>query len=579
MSDTVTTVPAPSGPAAPLPEDGLPSDPATARSTSVGVTGMVVWVVASVAVLVGAAMRAWFLFHRPVNADESIVGLMAKQILHGHFSAFYWGQSYGGGEPYLVAVLFGIFGTSVWALKAVSVILSAVAALLTWRIVRQVTVDPALAVLAGVAVWVFPRSAVSASTLELGFRGLTLACGLGLLLLALKIQNGDDRFTVFGALGLAAGVGWWSSPEIVYFGVPAVVLVIWAIVADTKVDRGLRWLARLVVAGVTGLIGSLPWLWANAHSHLSSLHTGAFQVPPGSPGYGGRLKIFFQYSFPLLLNLRNESTGGWLWGRTTGVVLVVLLAVVLVAALALCALAGGRTLIIAIGVVLFPFLVALSPATWFWQDGRYDVFVVPLLAIVLAVGCAEAARRWTRSPRRGQQSVAVGRTLASCLLALLLALGIANFAVFVNSLDSFWAGWTNPDGPTDQAISALEAHGIRAGYADYWVAYRLDLLSDGRLRMTTAGADPDRWPSLDGTVTRSPKTAWLFVPVTAAGVTQFAETTAIRGPADITEAQFLGELGHLGIPFHVVDTGLIQAVVPDRAVTPKEIGLDRPAGS
>jgi hypothetical protein len=565
--------------AAPLPKETLPPDSGPVRPTSVRGTGVVIWVVASVAVVVGLAMRAWFLFHRPVNADEAIVGLMAKQILHGHFSAFYWGQSYGGGESYLVAVLFAIFGTSVWALKAVSVILSVAAALLTWRVVRQVVVDPALAVLAGVAVWVFPRSAVSASTLELGFRGLTMACGLGLLLLALKIQRGDERLWVFGALGLVAGVGWWSSPEMVYYGVPAVLLVAWAIIADTKVDRGLRWLVRLIVAGVTGIIGSLPWLYANAQSHLSSLRTGAFQVPPGSPGYVGRFKIFFEYSFPMVLNLRNESDGAWLWGRTFGLTVLILLTAVVVAALVLCALAGGRTLIIAIGVVIFPFLVALSPATWYWQDGRYDVFVVPLLAVVLAVGCTEGARRWTRARGRARRSVGLGRTLASCLFALILAMGIANFAVFVNSLDTFFAGWTNPDGPTDQAIAVLEAHGVRDGYADYWVAYRLDLLSDERLQITTAGADPDRWEGLDAAVNRSPKTAWLFVPVTTAGVTQFAETTAIRGPADITEAQFVGELRHIGVPFHVIDTGLIEAVVPDRAVTPKEIGLSPPAGS
>lgn len=170
VSETFTADPGTSASAAPPPEEAPLPDSGAIASTSVRGTGVVIWVVASVAVLVGLAMRGWFLFHRPVNADEAIVGLMAKQILHGHFSDFYWGQSYGGGEPYLVAFLFAIFGTGVWALKAVSVVLSVVAALLTWRIVRQVVVDPALAVLAGVAVWVFPRSAVSASTLELGFR-------------------------------------------------------------------------------------------------------------------------------------------------------------------------------------------------------------------------------------------------------------------------------------------------------------------------------------------------------------------------------------------------------------------------
>jgi len=540
-----------------------------------GLTTIVVWVVASVAIVVGVAMRAWFLFHQPVNADESIVGLMARQILHGHFSAFYWGQSYGGGEPYLVALLFGVFGTSAWALKAASIIFAAGAALLTWRIVRQLVADPALAVLAGAAVWAFPKSYVFTSTLEYGFRGLTMVCGLGLVLLALKIQRGDHRLSVFAGLGLVAGVGWWSSPEIVYFGVPAGLLVLWALVGDPELDRARRWWKYAVVAGAAAVVGSLPWLWANAHSRLDSLRPGAFVVPPGSPGYFGRLKIFFQYSLPMVLNLRNQGTGAWLWGPTTSLVVLVLLLLVLAVALVLCAVRGGRSLILALGVVLFPFLVALSPATWFWQDGRYDNFFVPMAVIVVVVGCAEAARRLAGARRSDRRAVSLGRLLASGLFAFAIATSIANFANFVTPLGNFFAGWTNPNGPTLHAITTLEANGVDDGYADYWVAYRLDLLSLGRLQLTTAGSDPDRWQSLDTQVNHSPKTSWLFVPVTTAGVTQFAETTAIQGPGGLTQAQFLADLTRLGISYRVVDTGLIKAVIPDRAVTPSQIGLTR----
>jgi hypothetical protein len=573
VTETVAADPQGSGSAVPLPDCGGHSEPASLESSRLGVTGVLVWVVASVAVLVGLAMRGWFLFHRPVNGDEAIVGLMAEQILHGHFSAYYWGQSYGGGEPYLVAVLFGIFGTSVWALRAVPVLLSVVAAVLTWRIVRRMVVDPALAVLAGAAVWVFPRIAVSASTLELGFRSLTAACGLGLLLLALRIQMGDDRVAVFAGLGLVAGIGWWSSPEIVYYALPAGALVVVAMVGDTRAKRARRWLIGLVAAGVAAGAGSLPWLYTNAHSGFSSLRTGAFQVPRGSPAYVGRLKTFFEYSFPMLLNLRNRGNGHWLWGETVGLVVLSLFLVVLAAALVMCALAGARALILALGVMLFPFLVVLSPTSWFWQDGRYVVFVVPMLVIVLVVGCAEAARRVTRARGVAQRRISMGRWLASSLFAVVVAVGILNFGAFVNSLDTFFAGWTNPDAPTVRAISDLEASGIRYGYADYWVAYRMDLLSDGRLQITTAGADVDRWEALDAKVKRSLNTAWLFVPMTAAGVAQFADTTAIEGPADIAEPEFLSDLGRLGVPYRVVNAGLIRAVIPDRAVTPKEIGL------
>ena len=110
----------------------------------------------------------------------------------------------------------------------------------------------------------------------------------------------------------------------------------------------------------------------------------------------------------MVLNLRNQGTGAWLWARSTALVVLVLLLAVLVGALVLCAVRGGRSLILALGVVLFPFLVALSPATWFWQDGRYDNFFVPMVTIVVVVGCAEASRRLAGSWRSERRAVSLG---------------------------------------------------------------------------------------------------------------------------------------------------------------------------
>ncbi len=60
-------------------------------------------------------------------------------------------------------------------------------------------------------------------------------------------------------------------------------LVVVAIVGDTRIRWGRRWLVRLVVALIGAAVGTLPWLYANANSGFSSLRTGAFQVPLGHP--------------------------------------------------------------------------------------------------------------------------------------------------------------------------------------------------------------------------------------------------------------------------------------------------------
>ena len=54
-----------------------------------------------------------------------MAGLMARNILNGHFQAFFWGQGYGGLEPYFVAIVFAIFGQSALSLGLTPVILTA----------------------------------------------------------------------------------------------------------------------------------------------------------------------------------------------------------------------------------------------------------------------------------------------------------------------------------------------------------------------------------------------------------------------------------------------------------------------
>ena len=63
----------------------------------------------------GVLLRIWLLAHLPLFGDEAAVGLMARGILAGHFDAFYWGSTYSGGEPYVVAAVLGGSTAARWA--------------------------------------------------------------------------------------------------------------------------------------------------------------------------------------------------------------------------------------------------------------------------------------------------------------------------------------------------------------------------------------------------------------------------------------------------------------------------------
>ena len=358
----------------------------------------------TVGVLAGAVGRAWYFFHTPTSSDSAIVGLMADAILHGHFNAFYWGQQYGGVEPYAVAAVFALFGHSAATLSLTPALLSVGTALVTWRAALRLVRIPQLAVIAGVLVWVAPDAFLANSAREGGFRGVTLFCGVVCILCALRLLDGSRRFVDVIVLGLMAGLGWWSSPEVVYFLVPAGLLVLGAVIGGTLALR--QWLIRLTAGLAALVVGALPWLWANVQSGFSSLKLSSFPAGAGSSlntGYWGRFTVFLHTSLPVELNLRRLQTGVFLFGgagsgtrHALGVAVTIVVCVVLAVAVVFCAVRGGRWLAVVLGVVAFPFLIAAQPGTWFWTNGQYVVFLGPLLVFAVVPGLEEA---FSRIPR------------------------------------------------------------------------------------------------------------------------------------------------------------------------------------
>jgi hypothetical protein len=80
------------------------------------------WAALGAILLAGLALRGWILAGPlgEVEADESVVGLMALHIQQGEQVAFYWGQPYVGSlEAYLAAAAFALLGPSNAVLKAV----------------------------------------------------------------------------------------------------------------------------------------------------------------------------------------------------------------------------------------------------------------------------------------------------------------------------------------------------------------------------------------------------------------------------------------------------------------------------
>jgi hypothetical protein len=529
------------------------------------------------AAALGTFMRLWYVFHVAVTSDESITALMAEQMLHGHFTAFYLGQPYGGSaEPAIEALFFLLFGSSAVTLHLVEVGLTAASAVVTWRIARRMVRDGWVALGCAALFWVSPKSAVADSVVSYGFRGATLLFGLAAFLLALRVVDGG-RGLDFAGLGLTAGVAWWSSPESAYFLLPALAYLIWWLWSIRHDGAFRRALLPVATGALAFVVGALPWIWANVGSHLKSLRSSVFVVPPGTPGWLGRVAYFPKYYWPMLLNVRHQDMGTWLGGRDVGIVLYVTLAALVLVCLAFLISKPGPGRVVGGAALAFPFLMAASPATWYWQDGRYASYASPLIALVAGAGGEEAWSRLTRAkgPRRRHRPPRGGAASARPLFCLIAAgLGCTSAVVFFRDRGfRALATWSIPDRASEQQVRTLEEGGVRYGFADYWVAYRLDYLSNEKLHLTVMRDNALRSESLDRAVRQSPDPAWIFVQPDTQELIQYELSYAIRGPDGMAESRFLADLAARGIQYRIVRGGALQAVVPDAVVLPESVGL------
>ena len=242
------------------------------RATRLSKTNL--WIVG--VVVLGAALRFWILAEPrlgKLDPDESVAGLMALHFSEGEFAAFFWGQSYGGtAEVALTAILFKVFGFSVFLPKVITIGLHAVGSWLTWRVGIRLF-DRNTAAVAAALAWVWPTFAVWKSNRFMGFYALGLVLVMLILLLVVRNAEAPRRSELF-LLGVVVGLGWWTHPTVIFAAIPA---AIWLLFRRSELLQS----SPLVLTGAA--VGSLPWLWSNVASDWNSVGTvtlGLFRPVP-----------------------------------------------------------------------------------------------------------------------------------------------------------------------------------------------------------------------------------------------------------------------------------------------------------
>ena len=556
-------------------------------------------------VLVGLFLRVWILGRDPWSSSTAIPGLMAREILHGHFSAFYWGQNYGGAEPYVVAGMFVLFGQSHFTLGLTPVVLDAVAAVLVWRIGRRLF-GSKVGVGAALLFWIWPEVYIFDSTQEYGFRFITLVCCLAVMLIAIRIAQREEPVRLprsfslatveapsqsagvvyldWLGLGLFAGIGWWSSPEVVYYLVPSIVFLGYRLL-KRRIELRPGYLALAVVGAV---VGALPWLWANARSHLGSLrHVSAQQH--GS--YLSHLSILFTHLVPIVLGLRLianfdnvrrvfvPGSGGFLEGKS-GPIWATLIGEIAYAAVVIGVLVWigvllrrKQALVLVGAAVLFPFLYASSPFAYEWQDGRYGLFLAPILSLLVVSGVQAAFRRL------GKPRLAIPLTIVAGLALTLIAAAQLNpfTPISSNASRTGWLSWNADPNPGPlRLVRSLEVAHLDHVWAGYYVALLLDWESRGEI--TASNVRYGFSPSYSGVATAKAP-AWLFAEPGSAQSAGYALDTSsdLLNPAclippsgncedPMEPGSFEAFLAQQRISYRVVHMGPMVAVQPARPI-------------
>lgn len=374
------------------------------------------------------------------NSDAAIYGLMARAMVSGReFPLFFWGQDYLGTLTSMTAAVIGMlfFGGQVspLVLRLAASFQIAVACLFFWAGLRRIVGrGPALLMLFWLAAG--PSFLLAMSYAPLSAEQMFV---VGSIVFWLVVRSRFMHAWQWLALGLLAGLGWWAHRGVVFILLPALAVIV-------LYDRSSIRARHLVAAAIGAAAGSVPAFLGHA-SIAQRLYT------PLHPPWGA--------GFVLTRIVETLTSDLWqlLGGLTAGSAVLLLLVLALRHPTV-----RSRETVFTAGV--------LAACAAFWALStqahpgavRYLVFCVPIVYAFAARGVMAAQRA------------------AGVLLALVVTTGL--YAGRFNEVRAIAAGRGEqhdhrPGGFDPRpALRAIDGGGYTACYADFWLAYKLEWLSD-----------------------------------------------------------------------------------------------------
>ncbi|HEX3107460.1 MAG TPA: hypothetical protein VHU41_00095 [Thermoanaerobaculia bacterium] len=424
------------------------------------------------------------------NSDAAIFGLMAKSIFAGRgFPIFFWGQSYMGPLTSWVTVLVALFTRAVnpFALRIAAMLEGIGAIVFFWLGLRR-TFDARSVAVAMLWVAIGPAFLLSFVVAPIGAEQM-------FFLSALLFWFGSRNWFWFGVL---SGFGWWINQGVAFVIVAVILVEVWRsewwakcragfsppgrakarptsdylvylLLFDALLgavyELGLRVpslflyhpvLDPFALAVVIYVLGKLPLPIPPLRTAV--LFAGGFFV-----GYAPVIIGGFLHAYP---STYSSGITAISFGDLPGHIRAVA-PDLLPFAIGLIGIRKFRSRPVELMVVALALIFYLGSARVHPGQARYIVAALP---IVYAFA-AEELMRW-----RG-----VG-WVAAAVVAVLLAVPRMREIRDVRQARMEWYGDFLPSRDPRPILANIEHAGYRTCYADYWLAYKLEWISDGKVR-------------------------------------------------------------------------------------------------
>ncbi len=466
------------------------------------------WLFATI-LLVGVGLRVAMIptVAGRIDSDEASIWLQALHMTKGEFSAFFWGNNYGGTAPQLVlAGLIEVFGPHLLLIRIVNLFYCVVAAVLLWDAARRVfgrhVADAALGLY-----FLFPAFAFWWDTREYGHYSGSIALAILTVWVAVRLHFRPRLAWAIG-LGLLVGLCFWS------YQLLAVIMMLPAVAA--LVFRPIRWRDRLAAILVIP-IGAAPWLVHNVLNGWPSLipipsyPTVKYLPPPP------RLLIRLHDAVAILYPSGFTAASGVSFSPELATVIgFSSFGIAAVAAVVFLLRRHWAPLTLAGSVLLWPLLIAEFRVNSIPEAYRYGMYLYPPLFVLVALLVAN---------RRQAAALAIAALLCSVAGLYDLTGGFAATGTYTH------------DPQLDRLAARLEATGNTKVYADYWMAYALSAQSNEAI--IADPIVPSYYPGYRAIVSTSSPTV-IVVFANHPNDHALGKLLTISGPLQPTREQFGG---------------------------------------